>query len=237
MIGVDSMNKDIEQIIKKNKYRSNFYKTHGRTKPSKPVLPKKQINHEHHEHEENGTSYVVKLMNRILIAAFLLVLGLVIKKDPKLTQVNDYVFSNMNLKQIDFFVTDNLGNIFPIPDKDDLYVNLPVIDLYTSTKYENGVLVSTSLYEGVSSQIDGIVMQIKKDDDLGKVIVIQDAEGREYEYGMLEDIQVSLYSRVTQGETLGLSKTRSDYEGGQFYLAIKDGNDYLDVLNVIHNEN
>jgi murein DD-endopeptidase MepM/ murein hydrolase activator NlpD len=230
------MNKNIEQIIKKNKYRSNFYKTHKRTpSASKPIKPVKQV---HKDLEPNReTSYAVKLFNRILIASFLLMLGLIIKKDPKLTRVNDYVFSNMNLKQIDFFVTDNLGRIFPIPDNDDLYVNLPVIDLYTTTKYENGVLVSTGLYEGVSSQVDGIVIQIKNHDELGKILVIQDAEGRSYEYGMLEDIQVSLYSRVSQGETLGLSKTKSDYEGGEFYLAIKEGKEYLNVLNVITNEN
>jgi hypothetical protein len=240
VIGVGAMNKEVEQIIKKNQYKSDFYKVFKKPHPNRSTVKQvpsfKTNNPIKPTNLKTSMSWVMKLYYQSLIAIFVLVLGLVIKKDPQLEEVNQLVFSPLNIKKIDFFVMDTLGGVFPQPKKKDLSVSLPVIDMTTSETYKNGVLVTTKLFEGVTSQIEGIVIEIKTDHDLGKIISIQNVEGQIYEYGRLDDLKISLYTRVNQGDILGMAKTNNGYEGGKFYLAIYDDGHYLDVVNVIDYE-
>lgn len=231
------MNREIERIIKKNQYRSKFYQTHK--KPKERETKKLPLNHESNElpsdeHTEEKKMLYIPFYLKVLLSALLLVIGMIIKKDPKLESVQQMVFTNINLKRVELVLTSKLGGIFPLPKNDDLYVNLPVVDLSNTEDYEDGVIVQTDIFEGVTAHVDGYVVGIENREGLGKVIRIEDANGKVFEYGMLEDVKVLLYYRVKQGDLLGMAKTSQDYEGGEFYLAIKDKTGYLDVIDVVN---
>lgn len=230
------MNREIERIIKRNKYRSKFYEIYK--KPSERESSRRRsfpTQSPNDENTESQPSLRIPFQFQVLAAVICLLLGMIIKKDPKLSPVHDYVFTQINLKRIEVTLTKTIGTIFPtIKPNDDLEVNLPVITLETTRNYGNGVIVQTELYAGVESHVDGTVIQIKKDRELGDIIVIQDVDGNEWEYGLLTDRKVNIYDRIHRGELLGMAKTTSDYEGGEFYLAIKNRSEYLDVIDLVN---
>lgn len=238
------MNRKIDQIIKKNKYRSKFYQqvkprrtTKSITKPSvmrhDPNV-KEQVNKEDN-HYFNYKMFM-RMVNRTLIAGVVLLIGLIMKKDDRFISFNHYFYSNMNLKKIDHYMITTYGRIFPVPNSDDLYVNLPIIDLNNSTTFKDGILVVTDYGEGVYSHAEGIVIRKYQDDDLGQVIEVQDVEGYIYQYGNLSDVKVKLYSRVSVGELIGMPLQNAELDG-EYYLAVSNENEYLNVYEVIQDEN
>lgn len=225
------MNKEVQQIIKRNQYRSRFYETYKKPKRYGYKVLKPQAKQKRFAFDYN------KFVMKILAAVIVLLLGLIVKQDERMTWARQLLFSHLNLKKIETVIVNQVGSLFPVPEKKDLYVNLPVITVSNTTKYRDGVKVKTDAFSGVQSHVDGIVIQIKKQDELlGKMVVIQAEDGKLYQYGMLNQSDVQLYQRVSRGDLLGQPKVNAKYEG-EYYLAISKNGKYLNVLEVIQHEN
>lgn len=224
------MNREVQKIIKRNQYRSKFYSYYKTPKERE----KQREREKSRKIRESVQRPHLSFLHQSLLAILVLLMGMIIKKDPKLEFLQEVVYSPINLKKIEAHLTQTLGIIFPVINPyEDLEVNLPVITLETTKQYLNGVLVRTELFQPIESHVEGTVIKIYKNDELGEVIVIQDIEGREWEYGMLTDRRVKIYDRIYRGRVLGMAKTSESYEGGEFYLAIKYRKQYLDVVEVV----
>ena len=221
------MNKDIQKLIKKNKRRNRFYQFH---KPKKVKLNNKN--------EETKTKkFLLKFMNRVLISAMIFLVLLISKKDQKLDFIYKNTFTHLNFAYVDKVIFNNLGSIFPKLKDGNLTVNNSYISLDNSKNYESGVLVTTSPFESIQSHTSGIVIKKYFDDKYGETVVIQDEFGREFHYGYLEDVKVNLYSRVSYGENIGIARISENMNDGNYFLSIKDGDDYLSVIDVVNDEN
>ncbi len=218
------MNKRLKKIIKKNKYRSPFY--HQYKKPA-----------EEEATERKSNKFLYSIFNRVLLSLIVLLVLLISRNQKKLSFIYDYTFKNMNFMRLRVFVDDKLNGLFPKTEDDYKYVDAVVINLDNSENYRDGLIIETNYAEPVLSLVDGIVISLYKDKNLGNVVVIQDELGREYHYGYLENIEVSIYKSINYGEVLGVGRLNSDFNG-EYYLAVKDGADYLDVYEVVmENEN
>lgn len=218
------MNKKIQQIIKKNKYQSKFYQMHKKTNKHKSSKDKK-----------DGFR-LATFTNKVLTSVIILLVLLIAKDNNKIKFLYEETLNNMNFVQIKSFVNRNLNGIFPKTNDLNKYVGSIVIDMNNSITYRDGMIIETAYSAPVESSVAGIVIRMYRDDDLGKVVVIQDILGREYHYGYLETIEVGLYSSVEYGDILGLGRLTADMNG-EYYLAIEEDNDFLDVLDVVNHEN
>ncbi|QVK16951.1 peptidoglycan DD-metalloendopeptidase family protein [Mycoplasmatota bacterium] len=218
------MNKKIQRIVKKNKYRSKFYQMYKKSK--KQNLSK-----------NNKDGYrLASFTNKILISICVLLLLLIARDNDKLNFVYEKTLNNMNFVKIKLFVNQKLNGIFPRTNDPNKYVGSIIIDMNNSMTYRDGMIIETAYSAPVESSVAGMVIRIYRDEDLGKVVVIQDILGREYHYGYLDTIEVGLYRSVEYGDILGLGRLTDDMNG-EYYLAIKDGNEFLDVLDVVNHEN
>ncbi len=219
------MNKDINNIIKKNKYRSKFYQQYSKGSKAKK-----------HVSKQTGSYRFNSITNKILVCVILFLVLLISKNSEKLGFIYNTTFKNMNFMQVKAFVDQNLNGIFPKTDDENKYVDAVVIELDSTSTYRDGLIIETDFSSPVQSCVDGIVIRIYKDDDLGKLIVIQDENGYEYHYGYLDNIDIGLYQSVSYGEVIGVGRN-NELMQGEYYLAIKDGLKFLDALQVINNEN
>ncbi len=222
------MNKKLKSVINKNKYRSQFYHQHKKKlnqRKTKPNLQKK-----------DSSKKLISFSNKVLISICVFLVLLISKNDQKFKVLYEQTFKNMNFVKIQSFVTGKLTGIFPATNNPNKFVGSIIIDLSDTQNYRDGVIVETDYSAPVESCVDGIVIRIYNDDDLGKVFVIQDIFGREYSYGYLEDSDLKLYNNVEYGDILGVGKLTEDMNG-EYYLAIKDGNDNLNVIQVVNDEN
>jgi murein DD-endopeptidase MepM/ murein hydrolase activator NlpD len=233
----DFMNKELETIIKKNKYRSKFYQEVKPRKGSVQSVKPKLVKENKSEPEAHKMGlFLFKLLNQTLAAIIVLLALLITRYVPMLSKVNQYSTSHLNFAKIDQMVTKHFGGFFPVPEKDDLYVNDSIVSTGNTIAYKDGVLVHTEMSEAVQSHTSGIVIERYEDKELGLVIVIQNSKGYLYKYAMLDDVKVKLYSRIQYGEVLGLARVNEDYEGN-YYLAIEQNHESVDVVKVINDEN
>ena len=221
-LGDDNMNKKLRKIINKNQHRSQFYHKYKRHDKDKV------------KEEKPKNKFLYSLLNKILISIIILFILLISKKHDKLSFIYDKTFKNMNFMQVKLFIDDKFNGLFPKTSDDYKYVDAVIIDLNNSQNYRESLLVETNYAEPIVSCVDGIVIRMYNDDDLGQVIVIQDSNGYEYHYGYLSDIEVNIYSSIEYGQILGLGRVNEGFNC-EYYLAIKDGRENLDVIDVVNN--
>ncbi|WP_433743419.1 peptidoglycan DD-metalloendopeptidase family protein [Falsibacillus pallidus] len=97
-----------------------------------------------------------------------------------------------------------------------------------------GIMLETESEEPVVSLSKGVVIFAGKKDDLGNTVIIQHPDKKtESWYGHLDSISVSEYESVEDGMVVGKPSKRGEGESGEFYLAIKKGDEFVDPLQVI----
>ncbi|MCH1626558.1 M23 family metallopeptidase [Ferdinandcohnia quinoae] len=94
-----------------------------------------------------------------------------------------------------------------------------------------GIMVETNS-KIVEAMNEGKVLEVANKEELGKTVVIQHADGSETWYGNLKSIDVKLYDFVQTGQELGKVMDAGD-ESGTFYFAIKQGEKFIDPIQVI----
>ncbi|HZG71035.1 MAG TPA: M23 family metallopeptidase [Chondromyces sp.] len=96
-----------------------------------------------------------------------------------------------------------------------------------------GVMIEIAKDESVSAMNEGIVVFAGKKEELGETVIIQHPDKSESWYGHLSEITVRQYDSVDAGKELGQAKTQTDGDAGEFYFAIKQGQDFIDPIQVI----
>jgi stage IV sporulation protein FA len=101
-------------------------------------------------------------------------------------------------------------------------------------KNGQGVMVETASNAKVEAVNEGIVVFAGTKEKLGKTVIIQHADGSESWYGNLGTIAVKLYDFVETGKEVGTAMTSShDQTKAVFYFAIKQGDHFIDPIQVI----
>lgn len=102
------------------------------------------------------------------------------------------------------------------------------------TKERQGIMVETGRDSFVEAIDDGIVIDVGVKDDIGKTVVVQHSDGSETWYGNLNSINVKLYDFVKSRTQLGQVTNTEDGQSGTFYFAIKEGDVFIDPIQVIN---
>jgi stage IV sporulation protein FA len=96
-----------------------------------------------------------------------------------------------------------------------------------------GIMVETGSKSSVEAMNEGNVIFAGNKDQLGKTVIIQHADGSETWYGNLQSVSITLYKFVEKGEEIGKVTDSEDNEKGMFYFAIKQGETFIDPIQVI----
>jgi stage IV sporulation protein FA len=101
-------------------------------------------------------------------------------------------------------------------------------------KNGQGVMIETTSNAKVEAMNEGIVTFAGMKEKLGKTVIIQHADGSESWYGNLSTISVKLYDFVETGKQVGTAMASADDQTkGVFYFAIKQGDHFIDPIQVI----
>ena len=102
----------------------------------------------------------------------------------------------------------------------------------------NGQKITIETGKGavVEAMNEGIVRYIGEQEGFGKTVIIQHSDKSETWYGNLQGISVTLYDFVDKGKKVGTVSNSSSETKGEFYFAIKKGDDFIDPIQVIQFE-
>ncbi|SER92695.1 M23 family metallopeptidase [Salipaludibacillus aurantiacus] len=135
---------------------------------------------------------------------------------------------------------DQMETVAPGNMKDNLEDNyaLPATGTVKETFDQNGrgIFVETEAGELIEAVRSGVVRYIGEDEenDWGKIVIVRHYDGGESWYGMLDEIHVSLYDHVDSGEKLArVSSIKDESEVGVYYFALKEGDVFIDPVEVI----
>ncbi|MGR3765203.1 peptidoglycan DD-metalloendopeptidase family protein [Rossellomorea sp. NS-SX7] len=97
-----------------------------------------------------------------------------------------------------------------------------------------GIMLETGFGEDVAAMKGGLIIFAGKKDKLGNTVVIQHEDKSESWYGHLESIEVNQYEYVDKGSAVGKVSTSGESDvSGEFYFAIKMGDEFIDPIQVI----
>jgi len=94
-----------------------------------------------------------------------------------------------------------------------------------------GVLIQTDPKEEVIALQEGVVLFAGTKEPYGKIVILQHPDNTETWYGQLGEIYVSNYDQVKTGEVIGQVSNKGN--SGEFYFAIKEGETFIDPIQVI----
>lgn len=105
-------------------------------------------------------------------------------------------------------------------------------------KNGQGIMIETGKGAAVQTINDGLVTFAGVKEGIGKTVIIQHSDESETWYGNLEDIKVKLYDYIDKRTVVGTvsASTNEDKSKGQYYFAIKKGDDFIDPIQVIRFE-
>lgn len=100
-------------------------------------------------------------------------------------------------------------------------------------KNGQSITIETDKGADVVAMNEGLVEFAGVKEGFGKTIIIQHSDNSETWYGNLDNIDVYLYQYVKKGEKLGEATDSADGTKGEFYFAIRKGEDFIDPIQVI----
>ncbi|GAA0334063.1 stage IV sporulation protein SpoIVFA [Bacillus carboniphilus] len=98
---------------------------------------------------------------------------------------------------------------------------------------DQGVTIETGKDAPVKAVKEGVVVFAGNKDDTGQTVIIQHSDETITWYGHLKDISVSYNDRVSTGKEVGVVSDSDIGNKGEFYFAIKKGNEFIDPIQVI----
>ena len=166
-------------------------------------------------------SYVIKAL--LVISLFLISLIYIRGSSTNKTNFKNFVYTNsLSFAKIYNVYNKYLGDVIPFKNTKEKEVSMVSDEkiTYTNiTKNGNGYLLEVSNNYTVFSLKSGIVIESKKEDNK-TLIKVQDKQGLEITYKLLDDVNVKLYDYVKKGEIIG----RADKK---LYIEFKKDDKYL----------
>ena len=159
-----------------------------------------------------------KFLNKVLISLVLLIGSLIfIKISPenkdnfKKVVFNDtFKFNKFNNFYEKYFGSFNIKKEVPVISKK--------IDYTNGEKYLNGIKLNLE-NNIVNSISTGIVVFKGNKDEINNLVIVQSSDGFDIWYGLLENINVSIYDYINEGALIGSANK-------VFYLAITKDNKF-----------
>jgi stage IV sporulation protein FA len=178
-----------------------------------------------------------------------LIVGILFKEqNPKLDNARQFVTQTMEtdfqFAAISSWYEEQFGSplaLLPVSDdKTTTEVNNPVEYAVPAGKIlesfdvnGQGIMVETGSETTVEAMNEGVVTFAGNKDSLGKTVIIQHRDGSETWYGNLQSIATPLYEYVMTGDEVGKVSDSEDKQKGMFYFAIKQGETFIDPIQVI----
>lgn len=151
--------------------------------------------------------FTVLIKCLIVVIMFLGALMYVKKSDNNKEKFKSIVYQNsLSFAKIYSVYKDYLGDVIPFKNifKDNIKVVSDEKIIYDKIeKEEDGYVLSVASEYATSAIRDGIVVDVKNDNNYKNIIKIQDKEGLNVTYGYLDEIDVKLYDYVDKGELIG----------------------------------
>lgn len=159
-----------------------------------------------------------KFLNKVLISLVLLIGSLIfVKTSPenkdnfkKVIFNETFKFSRFNNFYEKYFGSFNIKKEIPVVSEK--------IDYTNGEKFLNGIKVKIN--DGIVSSISsGIVVFKGGKDEIENLVIVQSSDGFDIWYGLLENINVSIYDYINEGALIGSADK-------VFYLAITKDNKF-----------
>lgn len=121
------------------------------------------------------------------------------------------------------------------PDESKPQYALPASGKILEDFGENGqrITIETGQGAAVEAMNEGLVRFIGEQEGFGQTVVIQHADKSESWYGNLSEVDVTLYQYIEKGTKVGKATDYADGTNSSFYFAIKEGEDFVDPIQVI----
>lgn len=121
-----------------------------------------------------------------------------------------------------------------VPNNNESQFAVPVNGRITQkfTRASKGIFVQTAPDSTVNAVKSGQVVKIETNGDSGKTVVVSH-NGAESWYGKLAEVEVKPYEFVKKGQKIGTVSNTSNGTHGTFYFALKEGNKFIDPIQVI----
>ncbi|WP_170007809.1 M23 family metallopeptidase [Bacillus fonticola] len=131
-----------------------------------------------------------------------------------------------------FFPTEDVEK--EVPTNTTAEYSIPASARVTESFEANGqgILIETGKGADVQAMNGGKVVFAGEKEDLGKTVILQHADGSESWYGELESLDVNVYEFVEAGSSIGMVSDGGT-NTGLFYFAIKQGDTFIDPIQVI----
>ncbi|KAA9023123.1 M23 family metallopeptidase [Niallia endozanthoxylica] len=204
--------------------------------------------------EENHPLFRKEVFIFKVLASACLVLVIAImfrNQTPELDSARDFVTNSMNEEFQFAAVSDWYESTFGKPlallpvneqkseengpvDSKQQYA-LPASGKILENFGENGqrITIETGQGAAVEAMNEGLVRMIGEQEGFGQTVVIQHADKSESWYGNLSEVNVTLYQYIEKGTKVGKATDYGDGTKGSFYFAIKEGEDFVDPIQVI----
>ncbi|WP_453994693.1 peptidoglycan DD-metalloendopeptidase family protein [Bacillus nitroreducens] len=191
----------------------------------------------------------VFLFKVLLSAILVLSVGIIFKnQSPTFDNVRQFVSSTME-REFQFAVVtewykDTFGSplaLIPINQNKETEDTspggkyaLPAAGKVTESFEANGqgIIVETDS-KVVEAMNAGYVKEVSVMGELGKTVVIKHSDGSETWYGNLGTVDVKLYDYVETGQEVGTIQEQQEDNKGTYYFAIKQGETFIDPIQVI----
>ena len=190
------------------------------------------INKKETEKKSFTSKFIYSILVKTLIVVVLFLASLIYIKQSNKNKNNfkNVVYNNsLSFAKIYNVYKKYLGDVIPFKNifKDNTkLVSSEKLTYKSITKKDNGYLLSISNNYTISSITSGIVIENKKDSNYINMITVQDKNGLNITYGILNDINVKLYDYIEKGEIIGVASDK-------LYLSFKKDNKYLSYEEVL----
>ena len=173
--------------------------------------------------ESNGGFLVSYLTKTLICAIFVFVMLILVNVSDNIKDFmkEKVLTTNLNFASINSFYNKYFTNIFR---SNELPVNNEFIE-ESYEEYENGVKVINES-ENVTLRNSGIVIYIGEKEEYGKTIIVQQSDGIDAWYGVLNSVDVKLYDYIDKGTILG---GKEEY----YYLLFQKEGEFLNYEDVI----
>ena len=190
------------------------------------------MNKKETEKKSFTSKFIYSILVKTLIVVVLFLASLIYIKQSNKNKNNfkNVVYNNsLSFAKIYNVYKKYLGDVIPFKNifKDNTkLVSSEKLTYKSITKKDNGYLLSISNNYTVSSITSGIVIENKKYSNYINMITVQDKNGLNITYGILNDINVKLYDYIEKGEIIGVASDK-------LYLSFKKDNKYLSYEEVL----
>lgn len=187
---------------------------------------------------------------KILISACLfLIVGIIFQQtsikelDPVRVVIKDVMESEFQFASVSKWYEDTFGKplvFLPNQNKDNeedkqggyaLPANAVIVEEFDNDN--QGVTIQTSMNEPVRAIDEGLVTFSGNLDGYGNLVRVQLPDKSEIWYGQLSEIKVHVYQSVKAGDVIGIVSNNEGGTTGEFYIAIKKDEKFIDPIQVI----